>query len=318
MRIESDVKQLSYTDVAIVPGKCIVSSRKECSTTVRFGIKEFLVPVYPANMKSVVNINTCKFLASKNWFYTMHRFGVDILDFAAEMNSQSLFVSISIGIGDEWKNILLECISNRIPLHYITIDVANAWSDRTKGMVLWVKDHFQDTFLIVGNVATGEAVLDLQNWGADAIKCGIAGGKVCTTKKKTGVFRPMVSCISDCFQASKVPIIADGGIEEFGDISKAIICGATMVMAGFLFSGYYQSAGDLIEVDGQLCKEYFGSASEFNKDSQSHIEGKKILVPYKSDMTNLMTEIQENLQSSISYCGGNNLNDLRSAKFYIV
>jgi GMP reductase len=121
----------------------------------------------------------------------------------------------------------------------------------------------------------------------------------------------MVSTLLECvLAAGNVPIIADGGISTHGDIAKALACGATAIMAGSLFAGYDESAGDIIEIDGRRYKEYFGSASEFNKVQQRNIEGKKILVDYKGPMSSLIQELQEDLQSSISYAGGKDLTAL--------
>jgi GMP reductase len=125
--------------------------------------------------------------------------------------------------------------------------------------------HFPGSFLIGGNIATADAARDLESWGCDAIKAGIAGGRVCITKNKTGFHRPMISTVRDCVSAVSVPVIADGGIVEHGDMAKALACGASMIMAGSLFAGYDESAGEIVEINGKHYKEYFGSASQFNK-----------------------------------------------------
>jgi GMP reductase len=121
----------------------------------------------------------------------------------------------------------------------------------------------------------------------------------------------MVSTTLDCASALSVPLIADGGIVEHGDIAKAIACGASMVMAGSLFAGYDEAAGNIVEIGGKHYKEYFGSASQYNKGAYVNVEGKKILVEYKGSMRRLLVELMEDLQSSISYAGGRTLYDLR-------
>lgn len=315
------MKQLSYSDISIVPQKCIVESRKECDTSISFGGRTFEMPVYPSNMKSVVDINTCKFLARKNWFYTMHRFGIkSIFDFISEMNEENLFTSISVGINEDSYIDLETIYQEPLTIDYITIDVANAWSEKCKKMVDFIKNKFPESFLIVGNVATGEAVKEISEWGVGGIKVGISQGAACTTKNKTGVGRPMVSTILDCCSnvCDDTLIIADGGIKEHGDIAKALASGADMVMSGFLFSGYDQSAGGVMEFDNKLYKEYFGSASKYNKGIVRNIEGKKMLIQYRGDMEFLLEELKEDLQSSISYSGGNKLKDLRMAKTYLI
>ena len=299
-------QELGYKNVFLLPQKSIVSSRRECDTSVQFGGHTFVMPIFPANMKSVVNENTCEFLASRGWFYTMHRFGVDLVKFAQNMKDKELLVSISTGI-DLSELIRLKTCSHIIP-DYITVDVANAWSILVEPLIGKIKDIFPTSFVIVGNIATASAGSDLVKWGADAIKVGIGQGVPCTTKLKTGFTRPMVSTLLDCAcLAGNIPIIADGGISTHGDIAKALACGATAIMAGSLFSGYDESAGDVIEIDGRRYKEYFGSASEFNKVQQRNIEGKKVLLDYKGQMSPFLQELQEDLQSSISYAGGKDL-----------
>lgn len=310
--------ELNYKDVYLVPQKSIVDSRKECDTSVKIGKKTFVSPVYPANMKSVVNEKTCLYLAKKGWFYTMHRFDVDVVKFSEMMLKENQFVSISTGVKEESYSYLKSLLEAKINPDYITLDVANAWSSKAEKMTKWIKDKFPETFLIVGNLATSEALEEITSWGADGAKAGISGGAVCITKNKTGFHRPMVSTLVDCCKNSKIPIIADGGIVEHGDISKACSLGATMVMAGSLFAGYDQSSGNIVEINDDCYKEYFGSASKFNKEEMEHIEGKKILVKYRGNMDRLLSEILEDLRSAVSYSGGKKLEDLKNAKKIIV
>jgi len=299
----------TYQDVFLTPQYTIVKSRQECSTKVRLGSHTFAMPVYAANMKSVVDENTCKYFAEQNWFYTMHRFGVDSVKFTRDMQSRGLIASVSVGVKDDG-NEVKRFISSGIAPEFITLDIANAYSVSAEPIIKMIKDHLPNSFLIVGNVATSEAVSKLEEWGASAIKIGIGGGLACTTKNKTGFHRPMVPTILDCASVATVPLIADGGIRDHGDIAKAIACGATMVMAGSLFAGYDQSAGKLVSTNNTLFKEYFGSASEHNKGQYTNVEGKMLLVEYKGSMDHLLRELTEDLQSSISYAGGKDLSAL--------
>jgi GMP reductase len=301
-------KELSYKDVYLYPGFCIVQSRNQCDTSVKLGKFTFAMPVYPANMKSVVNEETCKFLAKQDWFYTMHRFGIDPVTFTEDMHTNGLISSISLGIKpDSFTQVDNLSKLSHTP-EFITIDVANAWTERVKNLINEIKNKLPDTFVIVGNVATRDAAYALESWGADAIKVGIATGHSCITKNKTGFYRPIMSSLIDCSVVT-IPMIADGGISEHGDIAKALTY-ADMVMAGSLFAGYDESAGDIIEINGRNFKEYYGSASEYNKEQRKNIEGKKILIDYKGSMSHLLQELHEDLQSSISYAGGNNLSAL--------
>ncbi|MDF0605518.1 GMP reductase [Neisseriaceae bacterium TC5R-5] len=306
--------ELNYGDIYLLPKKTVVDSRKECDTSVLFGPRRFDMPIYPSNMKSVVDAETCEFFARQGWFYTMHRFNVDMATFTRAMQEKGLFASISVGVNDDSYQQLAELKQAGISPEYMTLDIANAWCVKAERMIKHIKQSFPKVFLIGGNVATAEAARDLESWGCDAIKAGIAGGRVCITKNKTGFHRPMVSTVLDCAAAVKVPLIADGGIVEHGDMAKALACGGSMIMAGSLFAGYDESAGEIVEINGKHYKEYFGSASQFNKGAYVNVEGKKILVEYKGSIGKLIRELKEDLQSSISYAGGSTLVALRDAE----
>ncbi|RKQ60840.1 GMP reductase [Vogesella indigofera] len=310
--------ELNYGDVYLVPKKTIVDSRKECDTSVQFGPRRFAMPLYAANMKSVVDAETCEYFARRNWFYTMHRFDVDAVAFVRDMQAKGLFASISVGVNGDTLQQLAALKAAGLSPEYITLDVANGWCVKAERMIRFIKREFPDSFLIGGNIATAEAARELQEWGCDAIKAGIAGGRVCITKNKTGFHRPMVATVRDCAAAISVPLIADGGIVEHGDVAKALACGASMVMAGSLFAGYDESAGEIVEIDGKHYKEYFGSASQFNKGEYKNVEGKKILVEYKGSIARLLHELQEDLQSSVSYAGGRELSALRTVQMIAV
>lgn len=314
------MKELNYSDISLIPQKCIVESRSECDTSVEFGRRRFVMPVYPSNMKSVVDHETCEFLARKDWFYTLHRFDSDVVKFCRYMYDRELFTSISVGIGSSSYNVLDDLQHAGLHPDYITIDVANAFYDRVSDMIQYIKKNFPKTFVIAGNVATIKGVNFLTESGADAIKVGIAAGSVCITKDKTGFHRPMVSTLMECYDEmfGEIPIIADGGIMKYGDIAKAISLGANMVMAGSIFSGYDESAGDLLSDGGVQYKEYYGSASEHNRGEYKHVEGIRQRIPYKGPMIKLLNELREDLQSSISYGGGRVLRDLRNVPHYLV
>lgn len=319
-------REYNYQDVYLRPRHTLVNSRKECDTSVVFGGHKFVMPVYPSNMKSVVSADTCEFMARRGWFYTMHRFNVDQVEFVRHMQENGLIASISIGVNDDTIDQLKQLQVAGLTPEFMTLDIANAWCPKAEKMIKYVKDHFS-SFLIVGNIASRDAAAEIHAWGADALKAGIAGGKVCITKNKTGFHRPMVSTVLDCasytYEAG-VPLIADGGVVEHGDIAKAFACGATMVMAGSLFAGYDQSAGNIIEVtlDGRSLprayKEYYGSASQYNKGEYKNVEGKKILIDYRGNMERLLVELQEDLQSSISYVGGTKTADLINAEIIAI
>src|SRR5690606_31701798 len=121
-----------------------------------------------------------------------------------------------------------------------------------------------------------------------------------------------------CAKAATKPIIADGGIRTHGDIAKSVRLGASMVMIGSLFAGHEESPGQTVEKDGKLYKEHFGSASEFQKGEKKNVEGKKMFVDYRGPLKNSLVEIEQDIQCSTCYDGGEKLSAIRTVDYVIV
>ncbi len=309
-----------YDNILLLPRKCRVESRAECDTSIEFGPRRFKLPVVPANMKTVVDERITEWLAANGYFYVMHRFDLDAIAYARTMRDKGLFVSISSGVKDADYALIDRLATEGLGADYITIDIAHGHADSVQRMIAHIKHKLPDTFVIAGNVGTPEGVIDLENWGADATKVGIGPGKVCITRLKTGFGTGgwQLSALKWCARVATKPIIADGGIRHHGDIAKSVRFGASMVMVGSLFAGHEESPGNTVEVDGKLYKEYYGSASDFNKGEYKHVEGKRILEPVKGRFADTVREMQEDLQSSISYAGGRQLGDLRKVNYVIL
>lgn len=315
------MKIFDYEDIQLIPNKCIVKSRKECDTTVVLGKHTFKLPVVPANMQTIIDEELAIKLAKNGYFYIMHRFEEDSrADFIKTMKDLDLISSISIGVKESEYEFLSELKSQDLIPDYITIDIAHGHSDSVINMIGFIKNLMPETFVIAGNVGTPQAIRDLENAGADATKLGIGPGKVCITKLKTGFGTGgwQLSALRWCAQAARKPIIADGGIRTNGDIAKSIRFGATMVMIGSLFAAHQESPGKSITKDGKLYKEYYGSASEYQKGSKENIEGKKILLEDKGSIFDTLYEMQQDLQSSISYAGGKDLEAIRKVDYVVV
>ncbi len=306
-----------YDNILLLPRKCRVESRSECDASVTLGGRSFRLPVVPANMKTVVDESICIWLAQNGYFYVMHRFDLDNLAFVKSMKAQGLFASISLGVKKPDYDTADELATLNMVPEYITIDIAHGHADSVKNMIAHLRSKMPSTFIIAGNVATPEAVIDLENWGADATKVGVGPGKVCITKLKTGFGTGgwQLSALKWCARVATKPIIADGGIRDHGDIAKSIRFGASMVMIGALFAGHEESPGKTVEVDGTLFKEYYGSASDFNKGEYKHVEGKRILEPIKGKLADTLIEMEQDVQSSISYAGGKKLMDIRKVNY---
>jgi GMP reductase len=306
-----------YDNILLLPRKCRVESRSECDASVTLGTRNFRLPVVPANMKTVVDVPICTWLAQNGYFYVMHRFDLDNVQFVKTMKAQGLFASISLGVKKPDYDTVDQLVTMGLVPEYITIDIAHGHADSVKDMIAYLREKLPSTFVIAGNVATPEAVIDLENWGADATKVGVGPGKVCITKLKTGFGTGgwQLSALKWCARVATKPIIADGGIRDHGDIAKSVRFGASMVMIGSLFAGHEESPGKTVEVDGKLFKEYYGSASDFNKGEYKHVEGKRILEPIKGKLASTLIEMEQDVQSSISYAGGKKLMDIRKVNY---
>jgi len=297
-----------YEDIQLIPNKCVIKSRAEADTSVTLGNHSFKLPVVPANMQTILDENVAEQLAKGGYFYIMHRFDeAGRIPFIKRMHDQGLIASISVQLKADAPE-------------YITIDIAHGHADSVISMIQHIKKELPNTFVIAGNVGTPEAVRELENAGADATKVGIGPGKVCITKVKTGFGTGgwQLAALRWCAKAARKPIIADGGIRTHGDIAKSIRFGASMVMIGSLFAGHIESPGKTIEVDGEQLKEYYGSASQYQKGAYKNVEGKRILLPAKGHLQDTLTEMEQDLQSAISYAGGRKVADLKHVDYVIV
>jgi GMP reductase len=315
------MKVFDYEDIQLIPSKSIVKSRSECDTSVVFGPRKFKLPVVPANMGTIIDENLAVWLAENDYFYIMHRFDEAArIPFMQMMKSKGLYTSISVGVKSLEYVFVEELAKLGLIPDYITIDIAHGHSQLVIDMIMHIKKHLPQSFLIAGNVATPEAVRELENAGADATKVGVGPGKVCITKLKTGFGTGgwQLAALSRCSKVARKPMIADGGIRTHGDIAKSIRFGASMIMIGFLFAGHAESPGKTVEVEGELLKEYFGSASEYQKGEKINVEGKKILIPYKGKIEDTLKEMTEDLQSAISYAGGNDIESITKVDYVIV
>ncbi|KGR78343.1 GMP reductase [Ureibacillus manganicus] len=310
-----------YEDIQLIPNKCIVNSRSECDTSILFGGHRFKLPVVPANMQTIIDEKIAINLAENGYFYIMHRFNPETrADFIKDMHARKLIASISVGVKEEeYKFIEQLAIEDLVP-EFITIDIAHGHSNNVIAMIKHIKVHLPQSFVIAGNVGTPEAVRELENAGADATKVGIGPGKVCITKIKTGFGTGgwQLAALRWCAKAATKPIIADGGIRTHGDIAKSVRFGASMVMIGSLFAGHEESPGQTVVKDGKMYKEYFGSASEFQKGEKKNVEGKKMWVEHKGNLKDTLIEMEQDLQSSISYAGGTKLDAIRTVDYVIV
>lgn len=312
-----------YDNVMLLPEECVVKSRSEIDVTTNLGGNIFTLPIIPANMSTIVNEETCEWLAERGYFYVMHRFDVDAIEFTKRMHKQNYYASISLGIKQVDYDTVERFVQEDLHPEYITVDVAHGDNAEVHRIVKFLKEKLPESFVIAGNLASVEGARRMVEAGADAIKIGIGPGAACLSGPNTGFGTKgwQLSALADIAEAlmdTDIKIIADGGIRKYGDFAKSIAFGADMVMVGGMFAGHLESPGEIIYEDGIPKKEFFGSASEYQKGETKHVEGLKMLVPYKGSLETTFQTIKENLQSSVSYAGGKVLEDLRHVQYVII
>jgi GMP reductase len=264
-------------------------------------------------------------LYNNGYFYILHRFYEphDILQWVNQMaNKYSKFIfSLSVGVNDKDRDFLTKLRNILTPYNQhsliITIDIAHGYCRLMNEMIEFIRHNLPEVKIIAGNVAGDyDSIINLQYWGVHAIKVGIGMGLACTTYDCTGFTSPMFSAGVEASNASVVPLIGDGGVQCPGDITKGLVAGYTMIMIGSLFAACNDSPARLDSYTGDS-KHYYGSASSNGKKSLTHIEGKSTMVPLNnSTYLEKMKYFEEHLQSSISYAGGNKLQDLLTVDYH--
>lgn len=217
----------------------------------------------------------------------------------------------------------------------IVIDTAHAHSTAVLDTIKKVKKKFPELDLIGGNVGTAEATIDVIKAGADCVKVGIGPGSICTTRVIAGVGIPQISAIMECAKAAKkynIPIIADGGIKQTGDIAKALAAGADSVMIGSLFAGTEESPGEIVLYEGRSYKVYRGMGSleamkkgskdRYFQDVEDDIkklvpEGIEGRVPYRGPLSETVYQMIGGLRSAMGYCGVKNIKELQSKTSFV-
>ena len=226
----------------------------------------------------------------------------------------------AIGVTGDYLERAKELVLNGC--NVILIDVAHGHHKFVGEAIEEIKSKISNTEVIAGSIATGDGAKFLCEKGADAIRVGVGNGSLCETRIRTGVGIPQVSALIDCVTVADsydVPIIADGGIRNVGDVCKGLGCGADTIMVGSLLSGTKESPGS-IEKKGQwpneqLFKKYRGSASLDSKSDRGedkNVEGNHKVIPYKGKVKRIINDIEDGIRSSCSYVGASDLEEYRS------
>ena len=226
----------------------------------------------------------------------------------------------AIGVKSDYLERAQELVSNGC--NVIVIDVAHGHHKLVGEAIEKIKTRLSTIEVVAGSVATGKACEYLCEKGADAIRVGIGNGSLCETRIRTGVGIPQVTALIDCVSVAdtyNVPVIADGGIRNVGDVCKGLACGADTIMLGSLLSGTKETPGTIEKIgkwpNEQLYKKYRGSASldsKHDRGNNKNVEGNHKVIPYKGKVKRIIQDIQEGLRSSFSYVGANDISEFHS------
>ncbi|SEJ68306.1 inosine-5'-monophosphate dehydrogenase [Deinococcus reticulitermitis] len=247
---------------------------------------------------------------------------------AAKDDLGRLRVAAAIGVSPELMDRAAALVAAGADV--LVLDSAHGHSQGILTALTRVKDTF-DVDVIAGNVATRQGARDLILAGADAVKVGIGPGSICTTRVVTGVGVPQITAIFEASAAALeagIPVIADGGIKQTGDVPKAIAAGASAVMMGSMLAGTDEAPGETILRDGRRYKSYRGmgslgamdqgSADRYFQVGRKFVpEGIEGIVAYKGTAGEVLYQFAGGLKSSMGYCGAPDLQTLRDTAQFV-
>lgn len=325
---------LTYDDINLIPAYSEIESRQNIDLSTNFTTNYKLkIPLIASPMDTVCDSEMAIAMAELGGVGIIHRF----MSIEEQFNEVNRVYLVTNQIGFENLGIWnIDGNAYRIPVaaaigangdyleraqeltnagaNVILIDVAHGHHTFVKDALAKLKQSLPTHIdIIAGNVATACGAQDLQDWGADAIRVGIGGGSLCTTRIKTGFGVPNVTSLEACYKAVSVPVIACGGIRTSGDIAKALAVGADSVILGSLLAGTKEAPGAIIEKSNGLYKRYRGAASletkSIHKQSIKNVEGESTVVPFKGSVKFTVENLVDGVKSAFSYAGANNLSE---------
>ena len=318
-------KCLSFNDVLLTPQKSNIGSRKEINIGASLNSSHYSLPVISSPMDTVTEVCMADTIYSAGGLGILHRYNsineqTKLVRDLSALGVPNISAAIGVSGDTEDRATALYDAGART----LCIDIAHGHHVLMEKALKALRDIFGESVtLIAGNVATPAAFLDLQSWGADAIRVGIGGGSICSTRTQTGHGLSTLSSIMACSKVkTAAKLIADGGIKNSGDIVKAIAAGADFVMLGSLLAGTDESPGDVfLSTDGKRYKAYRGMASRAAqmdwRGKISSLEGVSTTIPYKGPVKHILNELAINIRSGFSYSGARNQAELRDLAIFV-
>lgn len=320
----------SFDDVLIVPKYNRILSRRDVSFQTQVTRNYKLdIPIIAANMDTVCESEMAIAIGRLGGLGVIHRF-LTIKEQQAEIKKvkeHNLITAAAIGIKDYEERVKALSESG---VNILVLDVAHGHSKRVGKTLDYIKEKYPEIDVMVGNIATKDAAEYFISKKADAIKIGIGPGSMCTTRIMAGAGVPQLTAIMDTYEASqgRVPLCADGGLKNSGDIVKALGAGADTIMSGSFFSGTTESPGEIIKLNGKEYKDYRGMASYLatvkkmeldgsKKKEVIHVEGEMTKIPFKGPVGPIINRLLGGLASGMTYVGAKNIEALKGKADFV-
>lgn len=317
---------LSFDDVLIVPAYSeVIPSEVSLQTSIA---KDFFLdlPILSAAMDTVSERDMGIVMSKAGGMAVIHK-NLSIQEQAAEVAAvKAAGGRVGAAIGTAADAIERGDALISAGADAIFVDTAHGHSKNVGNVVKNLRAKYPDLIIVAGNIATADGALFLKDMGASAVKVGIGPGSICTTRVVSGCGYPQLSAIHDVARAldGLIPVIADGGIRESGDMVKALAAGASAVMIGSMLAGTAETPGEIFKVGDVKYKNYrgMGSIAAMKKGSadryaQQNVEHKKLVaegieafVKYKGEASDLLEKMRGGIQSGMGYAGAKTIGEL--------
>lgn len=327
---------LSFDDVLLIPQHSEIASRKDPSTVINLSKNVTLqIPIISSCMDTVTGTEMAIAMWKMGGLGIIHRYNTiqEQIDMLVNVFAVGANCAIAIGATGDFFERAKTLVDHGANI--LCIDVAHGDSMLVENAIKVLRSNFTNNLTIIaGNVATGPGCERLINAGADAIRCGIGGGSLCTTRIITAHGIPTLQTIMDCKEYLYVHgykdycLLADGGIRNSGDLVKSIAAGANAVILGQLLAATTESPGKLIETRDRdntpICyKKYRGMASyqaqaDWRPETRNNIvpEGEETILEYKGNMDKIINRLVGGLRSGMTYSNAMTIQDLQyNARF---
>lgn len=320
---------LSFDDVLLSPQHSNISSRKDVNTSTNLSKNILLkIPLISSCMDTVTGPEMATAMWKAGGLGILHRYNSipQQMQMVREVHSAGAKCAAAVGITGDYQDRIKSLVE--LGSEIFCFDVAHGDCDMMESAIKWFRSTFNNDFTVIaGNVATGIGAMRLADAGANAIRVGVGGGSLCTTRLMTGHGMPTLQSIIDCHNylvyhryglRNSICLIADGGIKNSGDIVKSVAGGANAVILGQLLASTDEAPGEIIDTPNGKFKKYRGMASfaaqsNWRPDKHDEIvpEGEDTILPHKGSVEKILYQLVGGLRSGMTYSNARNLKELK-------